>query len=478
VLIVEGEGKVDALAKLGITATCCAEGAGKWRVEHAKWLAGADVVILPDHDDRGREHRDTVVRSLKGIAEHIRTLELPGLGEKEDIIDWIKAGGTPEAFWQLVETLAVPPDQYQKSAEPPSEDNSAPFVITLAEFLAKLVRPDYLVDTLLQRGFFYALTGMTGGGKTAVATLLAVVVATRKPAQKFGPHAVKHGRVVYVAAENETDVQMRFPPLLNMFGIEAADLDILVIDSGFDLEKDFRLIEREIRSFGDVDLMIVDTSPRLFTGTDVNDDKQMLDHAVRMRGLTRLPGRPCVVALGHPIKHARAPTDLLPKGGGAYLNECDGNLTLWKHDANFTDLHWTGKFRGPDFAPITFRLGIAYSTTNVDKEGKLLPTVMASYVTEAEVEAVEDGAARQEDQLLAALHHNPRGSLADWATACGWFHAKGNDRQPNKQLAQRVADRLVKAKLLAKENRDYVLTRTGKAALNKKTAPEDASDDD
>jgi hypothetical protein len=498
VIIVEGEKVADSLWALNIPATCNAGGAGKWSPALNHYFRGADVVISPDNDPparnpdgtlrlkegrpifAGQDHARDVARKLYCDADRIRILELPGLPPKGDAFDWIAAGGKAEQFWQLVETQAVPHNKYEgPTAESAEKDNSAPLVITLAEFLAKFRPPDYLVEALLQRGFFYALTGMTGGGKTAVATLLAVVVSIRKPAQKFGPHAVKHGRVVYIAAENETDVQMRFPPLLMRFGVEATDLDLLVIDQVFDLEKDFARVEREIHKFGDVDLVIVDTSPRLFTGDNMNDDKQMLDHAVRVRGLTGLPGRPCVVALGHPIKHARAPTDLLPKGGGAYLNECDGNLTLWKHDGHFTDLHWTGKFRGPDFEPVTFQLNIAHSTANVDNEGKILPTVAATYVTEAEVEAVEAGAAQQEDQLLAAVHSNPRGSLADWATSCGWSHIKGNDRKPNKQLAQRVADRLVKTKLLAKDNRDYVLTEKGKRALKKKkTVPEDASDDD
>jgi hypothetical protein len=497
VIIVEGEKDADGLAAWGIPAICNPGGAGKWSPALGQYFRGADVVIVPDNDPParnpdgtvrlkdgrpifpGQDHARDVARKLSRVADRVRILELPGLPPKGDASDWIAAGGTAKQFWQLVETKAVPQNKYEgPTVEPPKQENSAPIVITLAEFLAKFVPPNYLVESLLQRGFFYALTGMTGGGKTAVAILLAVVVAIRKPGQKFGPHVVKHGRVVYIAAENETDVQMRFPPLLTRFSVEANDLDILVIDRVFDLEKDFAHVEREIRNFGHADLVIVDTSPRLFTGSDVNDDKQMLDHAVRVRGLTRLPGRPCVVALGHPIKHAKAPTDLLPKGGGAYLNESDGNLTLWKHDGHFTDLHWTGKFRGPEFAPITFRLDVAYSNANVDKEGKLLPTVTATYVTEAEVEAVEVGAAQQEDQLLAAVHSNPRGSLADWATTCGWFHVRGNDRQPNKQLAQRVADRLVKAKLIAKQNRDYVLTKTGKEALKKKkTAPEDALGD-
>ena len=47
IFVAEGEPKVDALRKWGLAATCSAEGAGKWKTEHAQFLRGADVVIYP-----------------------------------------------------------------------------------------------------------------------------------------------------------------------------------------------------------------------------------------------------------------------------------------------------------------------------------------------------------------------------------------------------------------------------------------------
>jgi hypothetical protein len=390
----------------------------------------------------------------------------PELKDKLGIFDWRAAvnGSQP-----LGDARFKGADERPKTSDAGGGEeglSDSPLIITLAEFLAKFDPPDYLIEGLLQRHFFYLLTGMTGGGKTAIAALLAVLVGLRKPGQKFGPHAVAHGRVVYIAAENETDVLMRFPPLLKKFGAEASDLDVLVVDRVIDLDRDFERVEREIHKFGKVDLVIVDTSPRLFIGDNINDDSQMLKHAVRLRRLTRLPGRPCVIALGHPIKRPASPDDLLPKGGGAYLNECDGNLTLWKHDGNLTDLHWTGKFRGPDFPPITFRLELTYSPANKDKKGNLLPTVMAILVTDAEAEAVEATSVHQENQLLSAIQASPRGSLTAWATACGWF-INGDRNRPNKQQAQRIAKRLtsVSPKLLTKNGRGYAITKAGKEAL-------------
>ena len=66
--VVEGEKAADALAALGLTATCSPGGANKWRDEYATYLRDLDVVMLPDNDEPGRQHAAMVTKSLNGIA--------------------------------------------------------------------------------------------------------------------------------------------------------------------------------------------------------------------------------------------------------------------------------------------------------------------------------------------------------------------------------------------------------------------------
>jgi hypothetical protein len=108
VVIVEGEAKVDLLRSWNVPATCNAGGAQKWKPEHAEFLRGADVVILPDNDQRGRDHVNVVGASLQDIAASVRVLELPGLAPKDDIIDWAKQGGTVERLHDLIAREAKP----------------------------------------------------------------------------------------------------------------------------------------------------------------------------------------------------------------------------------------------------------------------------------------------------------------------------------------------------------------------------------
>jgi putative DNA primase/helicase len=170
VLIVEGEGKVDLLIKLGFAATCCAEGAGKWTGEHAKPLIGADCVILPDNDDSGRKHRDVVARSLVGIAAHIRVLTLPGLGEKDDVKDWLARGSTRE---QLQELIDEAPEWQPGDEPPPSEDSvDKPAVRVIPGLIHKTATE--AETALIARGApFYSRGGMV------VRPIVEEVVSTR-----------------------------------------------------------------------------------------------------------------------------------------------------------------------------------------------------------------------------------------------------------------------------------------------------------
>jgi putative DNA primase/helicase len=82
IFIVEGEKDADALCGLGFVATTNPHGAGKWRDDYSETLKGAHVVILPDKDEPGRKHAESVAKSLWGKASSIKVVELPGDGRQ------------------------------------------------------------------------------------------------------------------------------------------------------------------------------------------------------------------------------------------------------------------------------------------------------------------------------------------------------------------------------------------------------------
>jgi DNA primase len=80
------------LARLGLAATTNSGGANKWQDSLSNHLAGADVVILPDHDDAGRKHGEQVAKSLRG-AKSIKIVDLPGLPDKGDVSQFPQLSG-------------------------------------------------------------------------------------------------------------------------------------------------------------------------------------------------------------------------------------------------------------------------------------------------------------------------------------------------------------------------------------------------
>lgn len=140
VVIAEGEKKVEALRTWGITATCNAGGAEKWNAEFATYFRGRRVVILPDNDPidqqtgrrKGMVHATKVFANLKDIAESVRILELPGLPEKGDIVDWQADGHTLAEFLELVAKI--------EASDPAAEDADSAAVAELDPLSIQLLQ--------------------------------------------------------------------------------------------------------------------------------------------------------------------------------------------------------------------------------------------------------------------------------------------------------------------------------------------------
>lgn len=97
IIIVEGEKDCDNLAKIGICATTCPGGAGKWRLEYNQFIKNKEVVLIPDNDQVGKNHMQNVSDNLKQIAQSIRTIDLPEcLGEKGDVSNFLEMFGKKE----------------------------------------------------------------------------------------------------------------------------------------------------------------------------------------------------------------------------------------------------------------------------------------------------------------------------------------------------------------------------------------------
>jgi hypothetical protein len=129
ILIAEGERKVDLLRHWGFVATCNVSGAirSKLWFDHAKEFFSAGcyapkIIILPDKDDAGRKHADTIGAAFAAVGITVHILDLPGLRNKEDVINWYDRGGTREQLRDLIEREtrpSAPSERESVNAEKP-----------------------------------------------------------------------------------------------------------------------------------------------------------------------------------------------------------------------------------------------------------------------------------------------------------------------------------------------------------------------
>ena len=346
------------------------------------------------------------------------------------------------------------------------EERADPLLQTSSRFVSGFVPPDYLWDGVLQRRFCYSFTAQTGAGKTAVALLLAASAAL---GLVLGGRQVERGRVLYFAGENPDDVRMRWIAMAEHMSFDIDTIDVHFIPGVFSIDALGAKVRAEVERLGGVALVIVDTSAAYFPGDAENDNVQLGAHARRMRKLTTLPGGPTVLVNCHPVKNAAA-DNMLPRGGGAFLAEVDGNLTGVRNET-LTTVHWQGKFRGPDFERIPFEMCPVTAARLKDSKGRNVPTVIAKALSDAEQQERAAAIQSNEDAVLVFLMDREgegnAGPLSMAALAEGLRWRVSTSGKPHKSKAERALKKLGQGKLITMERLGPELTDKGRKEAKK-----------
>lgn len=120
VIVVEGEGCADALAKLGLLTTTSGSADS---AESADWapMAGREIVIWPDNDEAGERYGVAVAAALAPLGCTVQVLDVAALGlpPKGDAVDWLAAN--PDASGDDVLMLGT-----VGTAQPAPDPGSAP----------------------------------------------------------------------------------------------------------------------------------------------------------------------------------------------------------------------------------------------------------------------------------------------------------------------------------------------------------------
>jgi hypothetical protein len=352
-----------------------------------------------------------------------------------------------ELFSDIAPTVSSPP------VAPAAPSKS--LIKHSAEFLQGFVPPDYILDGVLQRGFCYSMTAKTGTGKTAVAMCFSAHVATGRPLNGL---SVAQGEVIYLAGENPTDIQMRWLGLTQEMKIDPATVPVYFLPGVIPISQNVAAITQEVEARAlRPTLVVVDTAAAYFEGDNENDNVQQGNNARLLRSLTLLPGGPCVLILCHPTKRA-GDDDLLPRGGGAFLNEVDGNIALKANDT-IIGAEVQGKFRGPAFPPLQFKLdAVREHPLLKDSKGRSIPTVIAREITDGEMASNVAMQECDENRLLRLIEKHPRASLQELANLMG--------AKTSKSKVDRLVQKMINLKILKREGRNLKLTAIGEKELN------------
>lgn len=380
-------------------------------------------------------------------------------------ISLVESAAVPFGDLDIEPVAGVDPD-VDRPWSPATRTNGkgVPAIQSAAEFVANFRSPEYVLDGVLQRGYTYSLTGRTGDGKTAVGMTIGAHMALGR---SIAGRETVQGDVLMLAGENADDVRARMIVQCEALGVSPVDLPMHFISERFTIGDAIPILEQRIRQIGrPLVLILIDTSAAFFPGDDENDNVQAGAYARSLRSVVDCAeGRPCVITLSHPVKNAERDR-LSPRGGGAFIAEIDGNLTLWSPAPGTAELHWQGKFRGPSFEPILWSLERKESAALVDAKGRRVPSVIASVMSEEAQQRLVAAARSDEDSVLENLLQFPGASYADRCRQLGWLSAKGD---PSKSRLARVFEELIAEKLAKRQRGEITLTDAGKREAEKAT---------
>ena len=276
--MVEGEKCADALIMAGFIATTNSGGAGKWSDALSLHLEGRDVIVLPDNDPPGMRHADIVVSSLWGKANKIKRVDLPGLPDKGDVVDYLRTHTLEDLVAEVrkVEPLTEAPQVTEGDDSLTDADGNViePFETLDQDAVWSMPPVEFLIDQLLPEKAFTMMYGSPGSGKSFLAIDMALSVANGVPWQGY---ETKRGAVLYIAGEGVGGFAKRWKAWSKHKGMDKTpDMHVLPVAVNFmDEEEITRLLYTIDRLDKQFSMVVVDTVHRSMHGAEENSASEM-----------------------------------------------------------------------------------------------------------------------------------------------------------------------------------------------------------
>lgn len=320
------------------------------------------------------------------------------------------------------------------------------------EFLSDLTPAVYVVDGVLAERRCLSMTGFAGHGKTTLALHLAIQVAT---GGTFGGMDCEQGSCLILAGENPDNVKWQYASAIAAAGV-GTDIPVHFLPGHFQLSGYLDDLIAKARAIPNLRLVVIDSLQAFFEGENDNGNVEMMEAARRFRRLSEIEAGPTVVVIAHPAGKRPDKSAIVPRGGSAFSNEFDGNLTVWAEPDGTQTFHHTEKFRGAPFEPLTFVMEEREFDHLKDHKGRPLRLKVSRQQMVTEAMNAAQKSERREHEAICAIEANPRMTIRALAEAL----------RVSKSTADRIMQTLRDEKLIKRHAKKWVLTEGGKEFFN------------
>jgi hypothetical protein len=204
-------------------------------------------VVIPDCDTSGIKHARGICGYLHGLAASVKLIELPGVGPKGDISDWLDQDNTLDDFWRLV---AEAPLWDPTAAGPEEADADADRDATAADLIKANAGTKWLWPQWIPMSVLTLLTAEPSTGKTRLGLDLTKRIANGTEWPDGQPIDLGDRRpvVLWIPADNQHSELCDVPKTFG-FPAESIVLNTTVGDlyGGTELEEDSELKDLEDR---------------------------------------------------------------------------------------------------------------------------------------------------------------------------------------------------------------------------------------
>lgn len=316
----EGERKADKLAEWGMLATAIAFGAGGWKEHYGEAFTGSIVVILPDNDAPGQAFAETVKAGIEAFGGTAHIVDLPGLPDKGDIMDWTGNAADLQALTDKALSGSLLPIA----------------TLDLANLANKpAVAKAFTIERMAPAGEVTLFTGPGSGGKSLLAQQFATASAAGLSCLGL---AVQPGAAIYLTCEDSLEqLHWRQEHLCRAMGVNMAnlagklhlsslrgelgnELGTFAADDTLKPSAAYHRLVAQLHAT-DAKLVFLDNVAHLFTGNE--NDRGQVTRFVNL--LNRLAGETgaAIVLIAHPNKSGDDYS-----GSTAWLNAVRSQVTI------------------------------------------------------------------------------------------------------------------------------------------------------